>query len=189
MKLLQDKIIELSKVPQEGILKVDNFLNHLIDPQFIIEIGQELAQRFEGEKIDKVLTLEASGIAPALGVALQLKIPLLFAKKSLPSTMSEGYHTKIYSFTKKKEFDIFVSKEYINQGEHILIVDDFLAMGHAVLGMKTLIEMGGATCAGVGIIIEKSFQEGRKLLIENGLHLESLVRLKRVSPPNIIEFI
>ncbi|MGL4676887.1 MAG: xanthine phosphoribosyltransferase [Brevinema sp.] len=189
MKLLQEKIIELSEVPKEGILKVDNFLNHLIDPQLILEIGRELALRFEGTKIDKVLTLEASGIAPALGVALILQCPLLFAKKSLPSTISNGYHTKVYSFTKNKEFDIFVSKTYITPGEHILIVDDFLAMGNAVLGMKKLIEMGDGHCTGVGIIIEKSFQEGRKILLDHGLHLESLVRLKRVSPPNIVEFI
>ena len=189
MQLLQQKILELSTVPKEGILKVDNFLNHIIDPQLIIEIGKELALRFKDSKIEKVLTLEASGIAPALGVALALNIPLLFAKKSLPTTMADGYHTQIHSFTKNKDYDIFVSKEYIKKGENILIVDDFLAMGHAVLGMKKIIEMGEANCVGVGIIIEKSFQPGRQLLLEQGIHLESLVRLKSVSPPNNIEFI
>ncbi len=189
MLLLQEKILELSTVPREGILKVDNFLNHIIDPQLMLAIGKELALRFKDSNIDKVLTLEASGIAPALGVALELNVPLLFAKKSLPSTMAEGYSTKIYSFTKNKDYDIFVSKEYIKKDENILIIDDFLAMGHAVLGMQKLIIMGKANCIGVGIVIEKSFQSGRQTLVDQGIHLESLVRLKSVAPPHNIQFI
>lgn len=189
MDLLKQKIIELGTIPKEGILKVDNFLNHVIDPRLIMEIGKDLAQRFQGEKIDKILTIEASGIAPALGVALELNVPLLFAKKSIPSTLADGYSTIVHSFTKSKNYDIFVSKEYILSGERILIIDDFLAMGNAILGMKTLIEMGGAHCIGVGIVIEKSFQQGRKILEDNGLHIESLVRLKSISPPHHIEFL
>ncbi len=189
MQLLQQKIIESSRVPKEGILKVDSFLNHIIDPQLMMEVGKELAHRFSDVQIDKIITIEASGIAPALGASLELNVPLLFAKKSLPSTMADGYTTTIHSFTKNTDTHIFVSKEYIKEGERILIVDDFLAMGHAVIGLQKLIEMGGATCVGAGIVIEKSFQNGRELLLSQGLRVESLVRLKRVSPPNIIEFI
>lgn len=189
MELLQQKILELATVPKEGVIKVDNFLNHIIDPELMIMIGENLAKRFAGIKVDKILTLEASGIAPALGVALALKVPLLFAKKSLPSTMHEGYHTKIHSFTKNKDYDVFVSKEYINKDENILIVDDFLAKGNAILGLKKLIEAGQGNCVGVGIVIEKSFQDGRQRLLAEGLVVESLVRLKSVSLPNNIEFI
>lgn len=188
MQILQQKILKLATVPKEGVLKVDNFLNHIIDPKLMINIGKELAERYKGTKIDKILTLEASGIAPALGTALALEVPLLFAKKSIPSTMSDGYYTTIHSFTKKKDYDIFISKEYISKGENILIVDDFLAMGNSVLGMTELIQMGGANCVGVGIVIEKSFQQGRQILSKKSIRVESLVRLKYIAPPHIIEF-
>ena len=189
MLLLQERILQFGTVPKEGILKVDNFLNHIIDPKLVMELGKELANRFKDTPIDKVLTIEASGIAPALGVALELDVPLLFAKKSIPSTMADGYYTRVHSFTKNKDYDIFVSKQYINKGENILIIDDFLAMGNAILGMKELITQGGGNCVGVGIVIEKSFQKGRDILLKEGLHLESLVRLKSVLPPNKIEFL
>ncbi len=185
MLLLKEKILQLGTVPREGVLKVDRFLNHIIDPRLMMEIGRELSFKFKDQKIDKVLTLESSGIAPALGTALELGVPLLFAKKSLPSTMHDAYTAQVFSFTKNKTSDIFVSKEYITAGENILIVDDFLAMGNAVLGMKQIIEEGGAHCAGVGIVIEKSFQDGRKILEEHGLRVESLARLKSISKDKI----
>ncbi len=185
MLLLKEKILTLGTVPKDGVLKVDNFLNHIIDPKLIMEIGRELASRFQNQKIDKILTLESSGIAPALGTALALDVPLLFAKKSIPSTMNDGYSAKVHSFTKNKTSDIFVSKEYITAGENILIVDDFLAMGNAVLGMKKIIEEGGAHCAGVGIVIEKSFQDGRRILEEHGLRVESLARLSKITKDKI----
>lgn len=185
MQLLKDYILQQAIVPKEGILKVDSFLNHIIDPTLMIEIGKELAQRFQGHRIDKILTLEASGIAPALGTALALDVPLLFAKKTLPSTLSDGYHCKVHSFTKQKDFDIFVSKEYIKKDENILIVDDFLAMGNAILGLRDIIHMGQAHCVGAGIVIEKSFQKGRDILTNKGILVESLVQIKSLQPNNI----
>lgn len=189
MELLMQKIRDYGSVPMEGVLKIDSFLNHIVDPHLLSEIGKELALRFKDKKIDKVITLEASGIAPAFGTALALNVPLLFAKKALPSTMVSGYQAEVHSFTKKRTYNIFASKEYILEGERILIVDDLLATGNAILGMKKLIELGGAHCVGAGIVIEKSFQNGREILKEHGIEVESLVRLKQISPPNHVEFI
>lgn len=189
MLVLREKITQFAKVPKDGVIKVDSFLNHLIDPELMIEIGKEIASRFKNKNIDKVLTIEASGIAPALGTALCLKVPVLFAKKSMPSTMIEGYSAKVHSFTKDKDYDIFVSKEYLKEGENILIVDDFLAMGSAIMGMKYIIDEAKANCIGAGIVIEKSFQLGRGILEKNNILIESIVRIKSISVDKGIEFL
>lgn len=189
MQKLKDKILKYGKVPAEGVIKVDSFLNHIIEPELIMEIGKFLADKFKDTKVDKILTIEASGIAPALGTAIALKVPVLFAKKSKPSTMIEGYTADVHSFTKKTDYTIFVSKEYLNAGENILIIDDFLAFGRSIVGMKKIIDDAKCNCVGVGIVVEKRFQGGRELLEKEGIRIESAVSIKSALPDKGIEFL
>jgi len=182
---LKARILKEAKVPREGVLKVDNFLNHQIDPELMMSIGNNLAQRLKHTNPTKILTVEASGIAPALGVALALNIPLVFAKKSLPSTMIKGYQALVHSFTKNTDYNIFVSAEYLQKGERILIIDDFLAMGNSIIGMLSIIKEAGAECVGVGIVIEKTFQNGRNAIKKYGLVPESLVKVSLATPEKI----
>lgn len=174
MQLLKEYIEKYGIVIGENILKVDSFINHQIDANLMMEIGKEFKKRFENKKITKILTIEASGIAVGLATAYALNVPLVFAKKNKPSTMKASYNAKIFSFTKQKESDVTVAKEFINEGDKILIVDDFLAYGNAILGLKSICEQGGAEVKGIGIVIEKGFQEGGKTLRETGLQVESL---------------
>lgn len=174
MKLLQDYILEKGKSINSKVLKVDSFLNHQIDPVLMMKIGEEFKKRFSGEKINKILTIEASGIAIGLAVAYAFNVPLVFAKKKVPSTMNDFYTTKVFSFTKNKEYTICIGKEFLNSEDKILIVDDFLAMGNAVLGLKDLVNQVKGEVVGVGIAITKGFQEGERILQENGLRVESL---------------
>ncbi|MCK5779480.1 MAG: xanthine phosphoribosyltransferase [Psychrilyobacter sp.] len=188
MKLLKEKILEEGIVLSDSILKVDSFINHQIDPKLMQEIGREFAIKFKDMKIDKVLTIEASGIAPAMVTALELGVPMLFAKKHKPITMKDFYFTSVYSFTKQKTYDLTISKEYIKPGENVLLIDDFLSAGNAILGLQDLVEQGGAKVVGVGIVIEKGFKEGRKRLLEKGFHLESLAILDKMDG-NRVKFI
>ncbi|HSQ88410.1 xanthine phosphoribosyltransferase [Romboutsia sp.] len=182
MKLLQDKILSEGRVLGSDILKVDNFLNHQLDIAFLNEIGKEFKDRFANEKIDKILTIEASGIAIA-SIASQHfgNIPVVFAKKVESKNLDKDvYETKVYSFTKAKEYSVKVSKRYLNEGENILVLDDFLANGRAALGLKDLVDQANANLVGVGIVIEKGFQEGRELLESKGVKLESLAILDSI---------
>ncbi len=179
MQLLKNKILTDGIVNDEEILKVDNFLNHQIDVSLLNEIGKEFKRRFADAKVDKILTVEASGIAIA-AIASQYfdNAPVVFAKKQESRNLdSEKYSSKVYSFTKAREYDIMVSKRYLSEGENILVVDDFLAKGGAALGMIDLIEQAGANLVGVGIVIEKSYQDGSAVLKERGVRLESLARI------------
>ncbi|AQS59546.1 xanthine phosphoribosyltransferase [Desulforamulus ferrireducens] len=178
MQLLLEKIKNESIVVSEQILRVDSFLNHIIDPEVMVEIGREFAQRFRGAQINKVLTVEASGIAVGLTTAMALDVPLLFAKKRKPTTLDQQcYQSHIYSFTKNESVDIFVAKEYLTASDRVLIVDDFLARGEALKGLANLVEQAGAHLVGVGIVIEKAFQGGGKLLRESGVRIESLIKV------------
>lgn len=182
MKLLQEKILNDGRVSGNDILKVDNFLNHQLDIAFLNEIGKEFKNRFANEKIDKILTIEASGIAIA-SIASQHfgNVPVVFAKKVESKNLDkEVYETKVYSFTKAKEYSVKVSKRYLHEGENILILDDFLANGRAALGLKDLVDQANANLAGIGIVIEKGFQEGRSLLEKEGVKLESLAILESI---------
>lgn len=182
MKLLQEKILNDGRVSGNDILKVDNFLNHQLDIAFLNEIGKEFKNRFANEKIDKILTIEASGIAIA-SIASQHfgNVPVVFAKKVESKNLDkEVYETKVYSFTKGKEYSVKVSKRYLHEGENILILDDFLANGRAALGLKDLADQANANVAGIGIVIEKGFQEGRSLLEKEGVKLESLAILESI---------
>lgn len=178
MKLLKELILRDGKVINNSILKVDNFLNHQIDPNLMFEIGKEFKNRFSEKKITKVLTIEASGIAIGTAVAYFLGVPLVFAKKKKPSTMADCYCSKVMSFTKNIEYDINISKEFLKENDHILIVDDFLAMGGACTGLIDITKQSGANIVGIGIVIEKTFQSGRGILEQGRYHIESLAQIK-----------
>lgn len=185
MKLLKDYILNQGKSVNSKILKVDSFLNHQIDPVLMMQIGEEFKRRFAGEKINKILTIEASGIAIGLAAAYAFNVPLVFAKKKVPSTMGDFYTTKVFSFTKSKEYTICIGKEFLNAEDRILIVDDFLAMGNAVLGLKDLVNQAGGEVVGAGIAITKGFQDGEKLLKENGIKVESLAVVESLNNDEI----
>ncbi len=185
MKILHDTILRDGLALSDSILKVDSFVNHQIDPKLLNVVGKEFVKRFEGKKIDKVLTIEASGIAPAMITALELGVPMVFAKKHKPITMDKFYSTTVYSFTKETNYNLTVSKEFINEGENILLIDDFLSAGNAILGLRDIVNQGKATVVGVGIVIEKGFKEGRKNLLKEGFHLESLAIVEKMEKGKI----
>ncbi|WP_169083386.1 xanthine phosphoribosyltransferase [Paenibacillus sp. PL91] len=178
MKQLEQKILEEGIVLNGNVLKVDSFLNHQVDPQLMLSIGQAFASFFEAEAITKVLTLESSGIAPAVMAALTMNVPLLFARKRKSLTLKDDLYTeKIYSFTKQEESEVTVSRKFMSAEDRVLIIDDFLANGDAALGLSRIVEQAGGTVAGIGIVIEKAFQPGREKLIELGYSVHSLARV------------
>ncbi len=175
LKALQDKIISEGKVISENVLKVDSFLNHQIDPQLMQAIGQEFADLYKDAGITKILTIESSGIAPAVMAGLILGIPVVFARKSKSVTLTDNFYTtEVYSFTKKVTSTLTVSKDYVKEGDVVLIIDDFLANGEAAKGLLDIVNQAGATTSGIGIVIEKGFQPGGKLLREQGYRVDSL---------------
>jgi xanthine phosphoribosyltransferase len=175
MKLLKERILSDGQVISDKILKVDSFLNHQIDIELYNEMGKEFKKRFMGAKITKILTIEASGIGIACIAAQYFNVPVVFAKKHEAANMDkETYETEVFSFTKGKTYKVRVSKKYIKPGDKILIIDDFLANGNAVLGLMDISTQGGAEVVGVGIVIEKGFQSGRGLIENQGAKVESL---------------
>ncbi|MGF3103066.1 xanthine phosphoribosyltransferase [Rossellomorea sp. DUT-2] len=179
MNVLKNKIEDEGVVLSDTVLKVDSFLNHQVDPELMIEIGKEFARRFKDQGITKVLTIESSGIAPGVMAALQLNVPLVFARKRKSLTLSEGVLTStVYSYTKQEENTISISSKYIGENDRVLLVDDFLANGQAALGLINLVKQAGAHVAGIGIVIEKSFQDGGKLVRETGYRVESLAEIQ-----------
>ena len=174
MKALKERIIRDGKCFEGGILKVDNFINHQMDPILMKSMAVEFVRRFASTKINKILTIEASGIAPAIMVGYLLELPVVFAKKKQPSTMENMLTTTVYSFTKGRTYDVCVSKDYLCPGDKVLFIDDFLANGKALEGLATLVQDSGAELVGAGVVIEKGFQIGGKLLRDRGIHLESL---------------
>ena len=176
MKELEDRILKDGRCLPGGILKVDNFINHQMDSWLMFQCAAEFMRLFADREIDKILTIEASGIAPAVLAGYLLRVPVVFAKKAVPKTMDAAYVTKVHSFTKQREYTVFVSKEYLNAGEHILVIDDFLACGNAAVGLADLCAQAGATVEGLGFLVEKAFQGGRGLIAERipGARVESL---------------
>lgn len=174
MELLKKRIREDGTFFDGGILKVDSFINHQMDPVLMKSIADEFVKRFAGEKISKILTIEASGIAPAIMVGYLMQIPVVFAKKKEPKTMRNALTTTVHSFTKDRDYVISLSGDYLKPGDRVLCIDDFLANGNAAIGMLELIRQSGATLTGMGFIIEKSFQEGGRRLREKGIRVESL---------------
>lgn len=181
MKLLKDRILLDGKCLEGGLLKVDNFINHQMDPMLMKAMADEFVKSFAGDKIDKILTIEASGIAPAIMVGYLLNIPVIFAKKRSPSTMLNCLTTQVFSFTKNTVYDICVSGEYLGKGDRILFIDDFLANGNAAKGIIALAQQAGAEIVGMGFLIEKSFQEGGAYLRSQGIRVRSLARIKSLS--------
>lgn len=174
MKLLKQRILSEGKCFPGGILKVDNFINHQMDPVLMQKMAKELVRRFEGKNINKVITIEASGIAPAIMVGNYLNVPVLFAKKKVPSTMENMLTTEVYSFTKKNTYSVCVSSDYLSADDRVLFIDDFLANGNAAIGIIDLLQQVGATLVGMGFLIEKGFQTGGNELRSRGIHVESL---------------
>ena len=175
MQLLKDRIRKDGIIKQGNVLKVDSFLNHQMDIELFQEIGKEFKKRFAGEEINKILTIEASGIGIACVVAQEFGVPVLFAKKSKTKNISgEVYTSKVESFTHGRIYDIIVSKDFLGEGDKVLLIDDFLANGKALEGLAALVEESGAELVGAGVVIEKGFQIGGELIRDRGIHLESL---------------
>ena len=178
MKKLEERILRDGQVLGENILKVDSFLTHQVDFSLMKEIGQVFAEAVKDAGITKVVTIEASGIAPAVYVAEALGLPMIFAKKAKNITMTEGILTaEVYSFTKQMTSTVSISGKFLNSDDKVLIIDDFLANGQAAKGLITIIEQAGAQVEAVGIVIEKSFQDGRQLLETSGYRVLSLARI------------
>lgn len=175
MKELKERIRRDGKIKSGNVLKVDSFLNHQMDVQLFEAIGQEFKQRFAGTEINKILTIEASGIGIACVVAQSFGVPVVFAKKTQTKNIAgEVYTTKVESFTHGRIYDIIVAKEFLGKGDKVLLIDDFLANGKALEGLAQLVKDSGAELAGAGIVIEKGFQPGGDMLRAKGLRVESL---------------
>ena len=175
MELLKQRILKCGTIEDGNILKVDSFLNHQLDVDLLKEIGKEFKNRFAGEKVDKILTIETSGIAIAVIAAQYFQVPVVFARKTDSKNMDQDlYESTVYSYTKEKNYTIKVSKKFLSSGENMLIIDAFLAKGRAAEGLMDILEQSNSNLVGAGIVIEKGFQEGGKILREKGVHIESL---------------
>ena len=182
MYALEQKILNEGIVLSDQVLKVDAFLNHQIDPVLMQLIGKEFAARFKDAGITKIITIEASGIAPAIMAGLELGVPVIFARKYQSLTLKvDLYRSKVFSFTKQTESTIAISNKHLSSTDKALVIDDFLANGQAALGLIDLIHQANAEVVGVGIVIEKSFQPGRDVLLEKGYRVESLARVKSLA--------
>ena len=178
MELLEERIRRDGVVKSEGVLKVDGFLNHQMDINLFNEMGKELKRLFADAPINKILTIEASGIGIAAVVAQHFNVPVVFAKKSQSINLDgDVYSTKIQSFTHQRIYDVIVSKKFLNADDHVLLIDDFLANGCALEGLIKICEAAGAEVSGIGIAVEKGFQGGGDKLRERGFRVESLARI------------
>lgn len=187
MMILKEKILEEGRILEGNILKVDSFLNHQLDIDLLNEVGKEFKRRFENREITKILTAEVSGIAIAVIAAQYFNVPVVFAKKTESKNLDkETYEGSVYSYTKGQKYKIRVSKKYICEKDQVLIIDDFLANGQAVLGLKEIIDSAKANLVGVGIVIEKGFQEGGKLLRETGICIESLAIIESLKEGKVV---
>ncbi len=186
MKLLEEKILTAGSVYPGNILKVDSFLNHQLDVQLLSSLGEEFHRLFSEKNITKILTVEASGIAIACFAALHFDVPVVFAKKGHHKNIgNDCYTAEVFSFTKGTSYTIFVSRKYLSPSDRVLVIDDFLANGQAALGLKKIVEDAGATLEGVGIAIEKGFQEGGKKLREAGINVKSLAIIDSMTDTSI----
>ena len=185
MKLLEDRIRKDGIIREGNVLKVDSFINHQMDIGLFEEMAKEWKRLFADKKINKILTIEASGIGIAAIVAREFDVPVVFAKKSKSINLDDNnFSTKIQSFTHGKVYDVIVSKKFLSPEDHILVIDDFLANGCALLGLTELVESAGATVEGIGIAIEKGFQQGGKIIREKGYQLESLAIVESMDAAN-----
>ncbi|MCC3372712.1 xanthine phosphoribosyltransferase [Cohnella sp. REN36] len=183
MKVLQERIRQEGLILSETVLKVDSFLNHQVDTQLALAIGQEFARIFAGRPITKVLTVEASGIQFAMAAGIALNVPFIYAKKKKAVTLAEDvYSAEVHSFTRQETYRISISRKYLGPEDRVLIVDDFLATGAALVGLTDIVAEAGAELVGVGCVIEKSFQEGRGLLEQRGVEVHALARIAEMAP-------
>ena len=186
MKLLEDRILAEGNVLSPAILKVDSFINHQVDPVLMQEIGRDIANHFKDQGVTKVMTIESSGISPALFVACELGVPLLILKKQSSAILkTDVIQTEVVSFTKEISYQLTLARKYLSDTDHVLLVDDFLANGEAATGALRLIRKANATVAGLGVLIEKSFQPGREKLNSQGLHVYSLARIAEMDVDHI----
>lgn len=189
MKLLEERILSDGIAVNEHILKVDSFINHQVDPQLMQEVGKEFASHFKEKGITKVATIESSGIGPAIMTALALNVPLIIMKKQPSRTLNQDfYQTVVTSYTKGTNYELTLSHKYITEEDHVLIIDDFLANGEAATGAVRLIRKSHATIAGIGVLIEKSFEPGREKLTQQGLEVYSLARIAKMGQ-EFIDFV
>lgn len=187
MKALEEKILKEGKVLPGNILKVGSFLNHQLDVDFIMEMGREIARLFENSGVTKILTIETSGIAIAVGAAAAMHIPVVFAKKNKTSNISgDVYKTVVHSYTHGTDYTVVVERDYLKKGDNILIVDDFLANGKALAGLFDIISQSGASAAGAACAIEKGFQHGGDQLRAEGIRVESLAIIDSMEDGNIV---
>ncbi len=177
MNLLRKRILQDGKCFDGGILKVDSFINHQMDPTLMKSVAVEFLQRFAGKEINKIVTIEASGIAPAIMMGYLLELPVVFIKKKVPKTMENMLQTTVHSFTKQRDYTVCISQDFLTPNDRVVFIDDFLAEGNAALGALELFNLAGATVVGMGFIIEKCFQSGGDKLREKGITVESLIRI------------
>ena len=189
MKLLEEKILAEGKAVNENILKVDSFINHQVDSEFMDALGKDFAEHFKDCGITKVFTIESSGIAPALMTAKYLDVPMIILKKQTSKILNgKVYQTRVTSFTKGTSYELTLYQDYIDPSDKVLLIDDFLANGEAAMGASRLIKESGAELSGIGILIEKSFQKGRKRLEDAGYYVYSQARIGRLDK-GVIEFL
>jgi xanthine phosphoribosyltransferase len=189
MQLLKDRIQKDGKIRSGNVLKVDSFLNHQMDIELFGEIGKEFKRRFADCEVTKILTIEASGIGIACIAAQYFKVPVVFAKKNQTKNIAGDVYTgKVESFTHGRVYDIIVAKEYLRAEDKVLIIDDFLANGSALMGLAKLVTDAGATLVGAGIVIEKGFQEGGELIRSTGVRVESLAIIDSMSEESGVVF-
>lgn len=182
MKALEEKILKEGKVLPGNILKVDCFLNHSLDVPFLLEMGKEIASLFENQGVNKILTIETSGIPIAFAAAQYMNVPVVFAKKDKSGNISDKvYSSRVESFTRKNVYDAVVSKEYLHEGDKVLVIDDFLAKGNALNGLMDIINQANASLAGCAIAIEKGFQGGGDELRARGVKVESLAIIETMA--------
>ena len=174
MKALKERILRDGKCYPGGILKVDKFINHQMDPNLMKQIAIEFIRRYASTEINKIITIEASGIAPAIMMGFLLDLPVVFAKKKKPSTLDNMLSTTVFSFTKQREYHVVISRDYLTAADKVLFIDDFLAYGNAAKGIIDLCQQAGAELVGMGFIIEKAFQHGRQVIEKAGIRCESL---------------
>ncbi len=187
MKLLEDRILKDGRVVNQDILRVDTFINHQVDTELIRECAKDFASHFAGAGATKVATIESSGIAPAVLTAIEMGLPLIILKKQPSKVLNDNlFQTLVTSFTKGTNYELTLSRRVIDEKDHVLIIDDFLANGEAATGAVRLIQMAHATVAGIGALIEKEFQPGREKLTEAGLEVYSLARIRSMEEGKIV---
>ncbi len=186
MDQLKERILAEGRITGTDCVRVDSFLNHQVDPALLAAIGREFANRFAADRVTRILTIEASGIAPALFTGLALSVPVVFAKKTPSRNQDEScYQALVHSFTRHSDSVIRVSRRFLSSGDRVLLIDDFLANGQALLGLAEIVAQAGAALVGAGVVIEKGFQEGGSLARDMGIRVEALVTISDLSQGTI----